>query len=422
MGWAVDWIRARNGGSSLAPRTVGRNFADPAPAADHMASLRIADADAGGAPAPADPGARQDGELRSVLAPMLEAIVRLAGANAGTINVIGPDGSRYEPVVTVGLVQGQGVLQSVCTTCEESSNADSDCVRSDLCGHDDRIPTDILGRVCKHVVGVPLRHKDRPVGALNLMFAADRALPTEMTLLLRAAGDLLGMTLDNARLSRENMRIRLTSERQMLANEVHDSLAQGLAYMRMRMNLLRDAIRQDDELRSHKLCSDVDDTLGNSQRRLRELITYFRSRMDPQGLLHALHETSDRFFDRTGIVLEFDNRVPDLCLPAEREIEVFHVVQEALANISRHAHATQARLMLDRQADNYLVVVEDDGVGLAAGIGAGDQDNAGHYGIAIMRERARRLGGNIALGRAGGTGTRLELTFPAIGPRDEAAQ
>jgi two-component system nitrate/nitrite sensor histidine kinase NarX len=243
-----------------------------------------------------------------------------------------------------------------------------------------------------------------------------------MTLLLRAAGDLVGMTLDNARLSRENLRIRLTNERQMLANEVHDSLAQGLTYMRMRMSLLRDAIRQNDELRAHKYCNDVDDTLGNSQRRLRELITYFRSRMDPQGLAHALQEASDRFLDRTGIALAFDNRVADLRLPPEREIEVFHIVQEALANIARHAHATSALLLLTRRGNDYQVVIEDDGVGLSACSSAAGQDNSGHYGIAIMHERAHRLGGNIAMGRAGATGTRLELTFPAMPLRDEAPQ
>jgi two-component system nitrate/nitrite sensor histidine kinase NarX len=311
------------------------------------------------------------------------------------------------------------VLQSWCTTCAESRNPDSQCVRSDLCGHDDRIPADALGPVCKHLVAVPLRHRDRPVGALNLMFAAECALPPAMTPLLRAAGDLIGMTLDNARLSCENLRIRLTSERQMLANEVHDSLAQGLTYMRMRMTLLRDAIRDNDELRARKYCSDVDDTLGNSQRRLRELITYFRSQMDPQGLVHALRETSEHFFDRTGIALSFDNQVLNLCLPPEREIEVFHIVQEALANVARHAHATSAALSLDYTHDGYRLVVEDDGVGFATASGEPGHGDSGHYGIAIMRERARRLGGELVVEGASGGGTRVRLNFPAALPRSE---
>jgi two-component system nitrate/nitrite sensor histidine kinase NarX len=135
--------------------------------------------------------------------------------------------------------------------------------------------------------------------------------------------------------------------------------------------------------------------------------------MDPHGLLHALAETSERFLDRTGIRLEFVNRVPELCLPPEREIEVFHVVQEALANISHHAHAKHVTIVLTRDEDGYVVVVEDDGVGMTAYPAADDLDDTGHYGLAIMQERARRLGGNVVL-RPAAPGTRVELHFPAV--------
>jgi len=395
-------------------QTVGRLRADPSPAADPAASLSVA----GAGSSPARPQPNADADLQAVLLPMLDAVVRMAGATAGAIAVIGADGERYEPVVTVGPAAGNGGLAAWCPRCDDSRSPESACVKSELCGHGERIPADTLGAVCRHVVAVPLRHRDRPVGALHLQFAEARTLPATMTPLLRATGDLVGTALDNARLSRENLRIRLTSERQMLANEVHDSLAQGLTYMRMRMTLLRDAIRQADELRAHKYANDVDDTLESSQRRLRELITYYRSQMDPQGLLHALSETSERFLDRTGIALDFVNHVPDLKLSGDREIEVFHIVQEALANISRHARATHARLTLGCRSGDYVFVVEDDGVGFAA---SGDGPaGGGHYGIAIMRERARRLGGDVALTAAGPTGTRLELTFPITTPYGEA--
>lgn len=376
----------------------------------------------GAGPLPNDgpaPCSTADRDLRLAIEPVLDAIVRLAGAAAGAVTVAGHEGTPQEPVVGVGVVPGKGTLSSWCASCDESRHADSACVRADLCGHDERLPPDVLGPVCQHVMAVPLRHQDRPVGTLTLWFTAPGAAPAAMTPLLRGVGDLVGTALDNARLARETMRIRLTSERQLLANEVHDSLAQGLTYMRMRMSLLRDAIQNGNELRAHKLVSDVDETLGNSQRRLRELITYFRTRMDPRGLVHALNEIAARFLDRTGIALTFANRVPDLCLPAEREIEVFHVVQEALANIARHAHAYSATLLLDRDDDDYVVVIEDDGVGLPdAGVGD-DPDHAGHYGIAIMNERARRLGGTLALTANADRGTRLELRFPTTLPEEE---
>jgi len=398
----------------VTPQHAGRSRAIRTPSADRVPESQTvnacADAPAGTVAANAHPNT----ELEAMLEPMLAAIIRFTGASAGMVNVIGPDGAHFEPVVASGLAAGAGAVRSWCSACAESRHADSACVKSDLCGHEQPFPADVLGPVCKHIIAVPLRHRDRPVGMLNLMFEAECALSAEMTPLLRATGDLLGVTLDNARLARENLRIRLTNERHMMANEVHDSLAQGLTYMRMRMSLLRDAIRQNDELRAHKFWSDVDDTLGNSQRRLRELITCFRTRMDPQGLLHALSEINVRFLDRTGIALAFTNRVPDLCLAPEREIEVFHIVEEALANICRHANARNARLVLERKGGNYEILIEDDGVGIAAYARGADQDESGHYGIAIMRERALRLGGNLVLGGAAGTGTRVELTFPAM--------
>lgn len=376
-----------------------------------------------GAPAPVRAsGVRPatDGDLRAVIQPVLEAIVRLAGATGGAVNLAGDGDAGSERVVGMGAPTADGVLSAWCSCCDEAQRADSACVRERLCGQDERMRSDVLGPVCRHLVAVPLRHRDRPVGTLTLWFTAPGTVPATLTPLLRAVGDLVGTALDNARLARENMRIRLTSERQMIANEVHDSLAQGLTYMRMRMSLLGDAIHDGDELRAHKLAADVDETLGNSQRRLRELITYFRTRMDPRGLVHALNEVAERYLDRTGVALTFINRLPDLCLPAEREIEVFHIVQEALANIVRHAQAYSACLVLERDGDSFVVVIEDDGVGLSEPAAADDPDHAGHYGIAIMSERARRLGGSIALGANADRGTRLELRFPVTQPAEEA--
>jgi two-component system nitrate/nitrite sensor histidine kinase NarX len=362
--------------------------------------------------------------VAETLEPMLAALVRLAGAAAATVRVVSRDGARFEPVGAVGLPaglgpRGIGAVEFWCGACAEARQPESECVKRHLCGCEQRFPVDRLGSVCKHIVAVPLQHKARPVGMLNLLFERPADLPPALTPLFAAIGDLLGVTLENDRLARENLRVSLMNERQMMANEVHDSLAQGLTYMRMRMSLMRDAIRQGDELRAFKYWSDVDESLGNAHRRLRELITYFRSRMDPNGLLHALRETTDSFHDRTGIRLEFANRAPDLCLAAEREVEAFHIVQEALANVCRHAHAHTARLIVERRDGGYEIVVEDDGVGIKAYAATGEQDDSGHYGIAIMRERARRLGGELVVEGASGGGTRVRLNFPAALPRSE---
>ena len=360
-------------------------------------------------------------EVEAALSPMLEAVVAMAGANAAVVRVLGADGMRLEPGLGVGLPPvigrtGAGALAFWCGRCAEARNPDSDCVQSRLCGVEERFSAELSGTACRHVVAVPLRFRNATVGALDLLFERECDVPAPTMPLLRATGELLGVALENARLTRENLRASVMHERQTMANEVHDSLAQGLTYMRMRMSLLRDAIKHGDELRAVKYWTDVDASLTDAHRRLRELITYFRSRMDPEGLQHALADTAASFFERTGVALAFENAVPELQLPVGREVEVFHIVQEALANVSRHANARHVRLSLARAPAGYEIVVEDDGIGMAAVPAGGEGADGGHYGIAIMQERARRMGGALSIEPGEPCGTRVRLRFPAGEP------
>jgi two-component system nitrate/nitrite sensor histidine kinase NarX len=208
----------------------------------------------------------------------------------------------------------------------------------------------------------------------------------------------------------------------MMANEVHDSLAQTLVYMNTRVSLLRDAIVEHDESRASKYLDDLDRELGNAHTSLRELLTHFRNRMDPEGLLHALQSIADDFYDRTGVFLDFTNHVPDLNLLVEEEMQVFHIVQEALANIGRHAHALRARLTLDKRDGVYEITIQDDGGGMSSGVsgsGGGVRAKPGHFGMSIMQERAKRLGGEITVGTTAGQGTVVRLTFPATKVRSK---
>jgi len=376
-------------------------------------------------------------DATGALESMLAAVVRMAGAGAGVVRVAAPGSAALVALVAVevsapeeggtsvedrreGGISPAGPMALWCSRCLESRAAGSECVRLGMCGRDDRFPADLAGRACKHVASFPLGNQGAFAAVLNLRFDGGQECAAPALPALEAAAGVMAAALEQARLSREAVRTALASERQMIANEVHDSLAQGLTYMRMRMSLLRHAIREGDDERALKYWSDVDGSLTDAHRRLRELITYFRCRMDPQGLLHALQETSETFLDRTGVALAFANAAPGLVLPVAREVQVFHIVQEALANVCKHAGARHARLTLAPRAAGYEIVVEDDGIGMAVDPAAGERGETGHYGIAIMRERARRLGGELTLESAPGAGTRVRLYFPAVEPPTES--
>jgi two-component system nitrate/nitrite sensor histidine kinase NarX len=198
------------------------------------------------------------------------------------------------------------------------------------------------------------------------------------------------------------------AERQAIANEIHDSLAQTLVYSRMRMSMLQEAMRKQDELQAHKCVGDVNEALDSGQKSVRELITHFRCQMDPLGLQHALQVLVDEFGERTGIALEYSNRVADPGLPLEHELQVFHIVREVLANIATHSGASHARMLVSRQGKRYVFTIEDNGEGMAS-----DIPPEGHYGLTIMRERAQRIGAEIKVDSAAGRGTRVRLSFCA---------
>lgn len=357
-------------------------------------------------------------DLEALLQRFLGTIVQLCGAGAGAARVLTEDGTRLRLVGAVGLpfdvLEREALVDVDCGACGGAARSDRVEEVADVRACAERTSCAYFGRDCTSVLAVPLCYRGRMLGIYNLFLGAHQRIGSETLSLLRSIGELLGLALENARLARESLRATLTNERQLLANEVHDSLAQTLSYMKMRMALLGKSVAEHDEARALKYVGDVNQALTGAYTSLRELLTLFRSRIDPQGLLHALAATASGYYDKTGVELEFENNAPELNLPAEQELQVFHIVSEALANVSRHSGARHARLALDRSNGSYEVTIDDDGSGMADVDPSQPGGAEGHYGLSIMRERARRIGGEVQIERRPGRGTRVRLRFPAL--------
>jgi two-component system nitrate/nitrite sensor histidine kinase NarX len=352
----------------------------------------------------------------------LGTMVRLAGAQAGVVRVVTSDGTHLRLVAALGLpdevIDQEQLVPMDCGIC--GAAVGDDAVRQSFepqhCAT--RTGSDYFNRLGTTLV-VPLSHVGRVLGAYALFFTEKRDTPEELGLLFRSISEHLGMALENARLLRENMRMTLMSERQLIANEVHDSLAQTMAYMKIRLAMMQEALDASEQPRALKHAAEVQQALEGAYSDLRELLSQFRNRMDPLGLVHALEELKAKFHDRTGIELTFDNRTTDLDLSVEEEGQVFHIMQEALANVARHSGARHARLSMELVGDEYRFAVEDDGLGFYAfgrRLGGVEQHShlRHHLGVNIMRERAQRLNGAIEIVNLPQGGARVSLVFPVL--------
>jgi two-component system nitrate/nitrite sensor histidine kinase NarX len=358
------------------------------------------------------PEANSGGELRILLDGFLETVIKSFGADAGAIRLLSPSGNELHMVGSVGLppevIERESHVNPDCGVCGKAAHVDGvHAEETAVCAQ--RSHLKFFDEDCMQVVAVPLVYRGNPIGIFNLFFDDKQEIAGDFTRILNSFAEMIGASLENARQSSENRRMNLMAERQAIANEIHDSLAQTLVYSRMRMSVLQEALRKHDELLAHKCLRDVNEALDSGQKSVRELITHFRCKMDPLGLQHALQILVNEFGERTGIALEYSNRVSDPGLPLEHELQVYNIVREVLANIAAHSGATEARLLVSRKDGRYIVTVEDNGTGMSS-----VAEPEGHYGLTIMRERAQRIGAEITVESAEGSGTRVRLSLTAV--------
>jgi two-component system, NarL family, nitrate/nitrite sensor histidine kinase NarX len=342
----------------------------------------------------------------------LATVVQLTGAKAGALRAISADGAHFRLVAAVGLpemiIRRAKRMPTDCGMCGEALRHEHPSPSDNLNHCAQGSGQAFFGRDCKHGVAVPMDYRDQTIGVFNLFFESADEVATEIDKVLRPFGLLLGLALENDRLSQENLNSSLLTVRQAMASDIHDSLAQSLLFMRTRVSLLKAAIENNLHADALKYCSNVKDELANAHRELRHLLSHFRAGMDSRGLKGWLVETVERFFESSGIALELSGIDQLQCakLSADQETQVYHVVREALANIQKHSWAKNSWIRIALDNNVLEIEIEDDGAVrsfqradkanvLSAKRPPFDTDPEGHFGLQIMRERAERAYGQI---------------------------
>ena len=270
----------------------------------------------------------------------------------------------------------------------------------------------------------PLRDREHHYGMLRLALADGVRLEDWQRQLIEALSRHMGMALGAARRSEQERLLALQEERSVIARELHDSLAQALSYMKIQVSLLQPVLADPAcNAQAAPILADLREGINAAYRQLRELLVSFRLGLSAD-LPTLIEDAVREYGTRGGVDIALDVELGHCQLSPNQEVHVLQIVREALSNMVRHARARTARVSLRGEADGAVcLAVEDDG----SGIGAPPADSRNHHGLAIMRERARSMGGEIEIAPMDEHGTRVCVRFraatgaaaPAMGVRDE---
>ena len=259
----------------------------------------------------------------------------------------------------------------------------------------------------RYHASIPLYAGDERLGVMNVASPDWRSLSPEDLQLLYTVGDLLSIAVERARLFARSTRLGAVEERNRLAREIHDTLAQGLTATALQLESADALLDAGSEGAHEPLRRALSLTRSNLEEARRSVLDLRAAPLEGRPLSEALKFLVERWEAETDTSARYRAINGSRPLPPSVEAALYRICQEALANVARHAVAGRVNVRLVATPDRVRLVVEDDGRGFdASGV---PEDR---HGIVGMRERAEVLGGMLEVRSTPGAGTRIEATVP----------
>ena len=249
------------------------------------------------------------------------------------------------------------------------------------------------------------------LGVFNIYFRRPQALSEPEMRLLETLGQHLGVAIENQRLKSREKELAVSEERNLLAQELHDSIAQGLAFLNIQVQLLQDSLKKGKVDEALQTAGQLREGVQESYDDVRELLVHFRTRVHQSDLDSAINAALEKFEGQTGIATEFDRVGTGTPMQPTDEIQIMHIVQESLSNIRKHARAANVRVTVRRDMASCRIEIADDGVGFDPQNDPNCQSDR-HVGLKIMRERAHRIGAECRITSRPGEGSCVTLSLP----------
>jgi two-component system, NarL family, sensor kinase len=259
----------------------------------------------------------------------------------------------------------------------------------------------------RYHASIPLYAQEKQLGILNVASPDWREISEDELRLLHTVGDLLGIAIERARLFQSSAEIGAINERNRLAREIHDTIAQGLAAIALKLETADVLLETGTD--SEKVQQIISDALRLTRDNLvearRSVLDLRAAPLEGHTLPEAIRELLNGIKPKSK--LEVIGSSPPL--PIRIASGLYRIAQEAIHNVTQHADAENIKVSLILMPERVRLIVEDDGKGFDPAA----EQKAGHFGLVGLKERVKLLQGKIDIvSCAGGGGTIIEITIP----------
>lgn len=249
---------------------------------------------------------------------------------------------------------------------------------------------------------------DRLKGLLQLVYCEKNPFTHRETLLHNIGLDFIE-AIERSENTEESRRLAVLEERSTIARELHDSIAQSLAYSKIQLTRLNHAIKQNSSASEQLgIVDDLRIGVNEAYRHLREVLVAFRLKPQSANLKQNILQIIKEFSERSSLQIHLEDTLQNFELNSNQQIHLLQIIREALTNVEKHARATSVEIFLGGTSNGKVrLCISDNGIGF-------DKKNIGrrgHFGLSIMEERAKALGGTVGISKNISGGTLVTVEF-----------
>lgn len=371
------------------------------------------------------------GEVSSVI---LQNGILALGATSGAVATVDKSGDTLEILDAFGYAaesveKWHKISLSASTPLSESARTNKPIVLETFAAVRERFPKFAHQATARHetFVALPLTVKEQVIGAVGITFKARQQIRTEDLDFMVSLTRQCAQALDRARLFEAEREARAQAEkaqehlailaeekeRNRLAQELHDNVAQALGYLNLRLSMADQSLSEGKIDEAQLALQALKQVVDESYTDVREEIFSLRSeRHADSNFLQLLHRYIDKYKRFYRLSIQLDQQVTDEMLefPADARLQIIRTIQEALINIRKHAQVNQAFIVITEVNGCIQISIEDQGCGFdAKQILNGKKDS---FGLRIMKERIASVGGRVETFSTVGQGTQTVITVP----------